>query len=199
MPSSYTDVDRLILDRWDEVSNLIEAREELQDRIADVIDAAGEKVRRWLQPIGYEIEVDAKRAQYRVHRTTWVYKRKGPAVYFALEDFCPIGYRRVESPYPTLWLITRHLENFRVKEEDRRKFASDLRNELGPIAAHWDDDECDDAETPVGRYLTEYDSRKRCELISSSEALYAFAVKELTRGFELSDAVDALLQKILPR
>ncbi len=50
MAAIYSDVDRLILERWDEVSELIDAREELADRITDVIEAAGERVRRhrWL-------------------------------------------------------------------------------------------------------------------------------------------------------
>jgi hypothetical protein len=199
MPTSYTDIDRLILDRWDEVTSLIEAREELQDRIGDVIEAAGDRIRRWLQPLGYELEVHPRDAEFHAYRTTWTYKKKGPAVAFLLKGCCPKGYRRNQQLYPSLWLNIEDLEKFKIKEDGRRKFSADLRNQLGSLAAGWDDDGCDDATAPLGRDLTDYDSRRRCELVSSSEALSAFAVSEFSRGFELADAVDLCLQKVLPR
>ena len=199
MSTTYTDVDRMILDRWEEVSQLIEARGELEERIAAVVGAAGDRLERWLDPKGYDIEVDTKGAEFSVYRRTWQAKKKGAAVYFVLGGFCPRGYRRNDEPYPSLWLQTSSLENYRLKGADMRAFAAELRQELGPAFADWDHDHCDDLKWPLVQYMPKYDDRRRCELVSSSEDLYAFAVEVLPRAFEISDAVDRCVTKVLAR
>lgn len=45
--------------------------------------------------------------------------------------FCPLGFRKVDADYPDLWVYTDTLEEFRVKEPERKAFAQALRTALG--------------------------------------------------------------------
>ena len=199
MAAIYSDVDRLVLERWDEVGELIDAREELEDRIAEVIETAGERVKRGLQASGYEVDVDPKAAHFDAYRTTWNDKRRGATVYFRLSGLCPRGYRRDEHPHPAMFLYTDTLENFRIKVDERRRLAATLRQALGDAAREWDDDECNDEEFPLGRYLTGIDNRARCELVSSPEKLATFAIGEFQKAFAIADVVDECVGKLLQR
>ncbi|MEZ5285577.1 MAG: hypothetical protein R2712_12395 [Vicinamibacterales bacterium] len=199
MAAIYSDVDRLILERWDEVSELIDAREELEDRITDVIEAAGERVRRALQPMGYEVEIDSKGANIDAYRTSWNDRRRGPWVYFRLSGCCPRGYRRHEDAHPAVFLHTDTLENFRIKADERRRLATSLRQALGEAAREWDDDDCSDEDAPLGRYLTEIDNKARCELVSSPEKLAGGAVAEFQKAFVIADVVEACVGKVVQR
>ena len=198
MAGIYTDVDRLILDRWDEVSDLLAAREELQDRIAETIEAAGQKLERALEPRGYLVESQAKDGEFHVYRSSWNDRRRGPSVYFTLGAFCPRGYRKVVEPHPYLWLMTETLANFRVKDEERRSLAAAIRRALGAAAESWDHEDCYD-DAPVGRSLTRIGNRQRAENISSPSRLYDFALAELEAAFEIADIVERCVEKHLAR
>jgi hypothetical protein len=43
---AYTEMDRLILQRWPDVIGLIEAHREVQDRIEEMIELVGERLSR---------------------------------------------------------------------------------------------------------------------------------------------------------
>lgn len=199
MAAIYSDVDRLLLERWDEVSELIDARDELEERIADVIESAGERVRRALQPMGYEIDIHPKEAWFDVYRMAWNDRRRGASVYFRLSGLCPRGYRRNEDPHPAMFVYTDTLENFRIKADERRRLATELRQALGDAAREWDDDECSDEDAPLGRYLTDIDNKARCELVSSPEKLATFAIGEFQKAFAIADIVDACVSKMLQK
>lgn len=195
----YTDIDRMILERWDEVNQLIEAREETKDRIAKVIEAATERLRRWLEPQGYELQSWPKDGEFHVWRRTWDVKKKGPAVKFILEGFCPPGYRRGAETFPCLWLATTALENYKLKEADRRAFAAGLRAELGASAADWDDDACDDANGPLVQYLREFDRGRQVNLVSSADNLAQFTMEHLSKSLAISDVVDRCVSRAIAR
>jgi len=175
------------------------AREQTKSRIAGVVVASGERLQRWLDPLDYRIDVYPKDAEFHVYRKTWEIKKRGPAVAFVLDGFCPPGYLRTEEPYPSVWLATKSLENYKMKDAERRAFAGELRRELGAVAADWDDDACDDESAPLVQYLTDYDGRPRCELIFNSDNLYTFAVEALSRALGISEAVDHCVGRVLSR
>lgn len=196
MASIYTDVDRLILERWDEVSDLVAARDELQDRIGETIEAAGQKLERALEPRGYLVETQAKDCEFHVYRSTWNDRRRGPTAYFALGAFCPRGYRKNTEPFPYLFLVTETLASFRVKDDELRELAVAIRRALGAAADSWDHEDCHDG-SPIGRALTTFDGRQRAEIISSPVKLCEFAVAELEPAFEIADIVERCVEKVL--
>ena len=62
MASRYTDVDLMILKRWDEVKALREAFDDLLGRIEDIVEASLQKVSTAVLERGLSSEFDTKRA-----------------------------------------------------------------------------------------------------------------------------------------
>src|SRR5260370_10764535 len=70
-PNRLDDVDRLLADRWDEVANLIAARDALIDKLRSALEAAGERVRDWGKENDWFVYVDAKKGDINVARKSW--------------------------------------------------------------------------------------------------------------------------------
>ena len=198
MSSIYSDLDRLVLERWMDVRNLAEAQRDVQDRIEQVVEIAGERIGRWLREQGYESECAAGDVEISAWRPAWAERRRGPMVSLVLGGFCPAGFRKSVEEHPYLWVYTGGLEDYRVREAGRIAFAADLRRELGAEAGHWEDHDCVEATTPLGRFLVNLGVREQCEIISSPEALVAFATEHYPKLLALSDAIDACISR-LPR
>jgi len=193
----YTEMDRLILERWSDVAGLIDAHRTAQDHIEAALETAGERVMRWVREQGFDGEMLARDAELNVWRPSWFDRRKDePRVFLTLGGLCPIGYRRVDEPYPFLWVMTHTLGHFKVKEPDRVKFAHALRMALGETASSWDDAGVDDAEHPLGRYLRQYDNGARARLLLNPDSLVDFCKEHLPALFALADPIDTELQKL---
>ena len=196
MADAYTDVDKLILERWHDVIGLMEAHDELQGRIGDLIDDVGDRLEKWGGERGYELETDAKRAEFYAWKPTWVNRRKDEAeVYYAVGSFAPMGYRSIKDAHPYLWVCTENLEFLKMKDAERIEFARELRRVLGDRAKPWLNADTDDADAPLGKYLTDTDDQLRVRLISDSDELFEFAAKGFEELFTLSDALDEMLAK----
>jgi hypothetical protein len=189
-------MDRLILERWTDVMGLIEAQRETQEHIEEMIGVVEERVKRWGQPKGFEIEAHPKWPEFKAWRPAWADKRKGPRVQLALGGFCPIGYRKTDAKHPFLWLYTEDLENFKVKEAEREAFARSLREALGSRAREWEGQGTDDADAPLGCYITSVTDAERARIVSSADALYEFVTGHFPKIFELSDVIESELQKL---
>jgi hypothetical protein len=192
--TEYTDIDRLVLSRWPEVLELIEAHRQVQDKIDERIEGVGERLMRWAKGFGFDLEVDAKNAQYVAYRPGWADRRRGAKVQLILGGFCPAGFRRQEFHSPFLWVCTDNLESFKIREEDRIRFAEELRRTLGERAREWNHDEVEDDGWPLGQYLREYDQAARCGLVENPDKLYEFAVLHYPKLFDLADPIDACLK-----
>ncbi len=197
MADSYTDLDRLILERWTDVVGLINAHKEVQDHVEAVVETVAERVARWARDQDFESDVSARDAQFYVWRPAWYDKRKGESrVTFILGGFCPAGFRKVNDPHPYLWVDTSALEHFKVKEPERIRFAQGLRSALGDHARDWEAEGLDDADLPLGRYLREYDNEARAKLLLDPDALFAFCTQHLPTVMGLADVVDAELKRL---
>jgi hypothetical protein len=191
--SHYTDVDRLILERWNEVLELQGAFKGLAGRIQDNIDGALTRAARWLDEQGYRCEWDAKTPEISAWKLAWEAKRGLPAVRLTIGEFAPFGYGRIRGEHPYLWVYTHNLDGLKLKEPERVQFGRDLRASIGEALATWDDDEASDSESPLGRYVTALTDAKRVELVANPQQLIDFVQSGFTQLFELSSAVDAQL------
>jgi hypothetical protein len=191
MPTTYTDVDRLIFQRWDDTRGLFEAYEELQDRIHDVITEVGERLGEWGAPQGYIIDTDAKTPALYAYRNTWLNRRRDDAlVYFSIEEFAPLGYRRVKENHPAIWVYTENLHMLRMKEPERLQFTKDLRLSLGDLAAQWKHEDSNESEYPLGTSLADISDSDRVRLVADPDALFEFATSTFKKAFVLSDAIE---------
>lgn len=200
MATEYTDVDRLILGRWQDVMALSEAHNELQDRVEETIDDVGNRLERWLEGRGYEVNSESKSPLFYVGKADWYNKRKEDwLVYFEIGGFAPFGFRKVREDHPYSWVHTENLEFVRMKEAERVDFARTLRQELGETAKNWAHKNVDEADAPLGRYFTDISDRDRVELIADPDKLFDFATRACEDLFTLADPIDRVLAKFRPK
>lgn len=197
MRAIYTDVDRFILDRWEEVIRLRDAFDDLQERIQEVFDVVGSRLGKWLDPEDYYLENNSKEASFCVWKKSWT-RKKIALVYYKIGDLAPRGYRKINSDHPYLWLITRNLDALKMKESERITFARELKQALGESAHHWEADDISDADEPLGRWLTDITDRQRVELVAEPNKLFEFVKTGIEELFTLSDAIDENLAKFRP-
>jgi hypothetical protein len=193
---AFTEMDQLVIERWSDVVGLIEAHRETQDRIQEMIDVVGERVARWARPLGFEVQTFAKEPEFQAWRPSWADRRKGARVQLALGGFCPLGYRKLDVKHPYLWVYTSDLESFKIKEAERIQFSHSLRTALGGDAKAWEAEGTDDADGPLGRYLTVIADSERARHIASPDALFEFVTANYPTVFALADVIDAELTKL---
>jgi len=200
MATEYTDVDRLILGRWDDVMGLFDAHGELQDHVEEMIDEVGERLERWLEGRGYGVTSEGKAPAYYIAKDDWFVKRKDDyTVYFEIGGFAPRGYRKVKDDHPYAWLHTANLEFLRMRETERIEFAKALRQELGELAKNWAHEDVDDADSPLGRAFVDIKDADRVDLISDPDKLFEFATKACEELFALADPIDRVLARFRPK
>ena len=190
MSSHYTDVDRLILERWSDVLDLQDAFKELTDRMRLAIDGALQKTGRWLDEQGYLCECDARSPEITAWKPTWEVKKGKPGVRLKVAGFAPSGYVRNPPAHPYLWVLTGELSQLKLKDADRAQFARQLREALGASAPRWDHDEVDTDE-PLGRYLSDVSDARRVEMVADPQQLQEFLRSGFGELFELSGSIDA--------
>jgi hypothetical protein len=196
MNAHYTDVDRMILSRWNEVAALQDAYDSLLDRMEKTISSANDRVGAWLTEQGYQWEADARQPYINAWKKDWEKPKGQPLVHFQVADFTPIGYGKATTPHPFLWLFIDGLDRIRFKEDDCRKFSKELRAAVGPqLLAKWDHQETDDVSEPLGRYCTDITESGRLDLVSHPSKLVEFVESGFLELFELTDAVNDILRK----
>ena len=89
---------------------------------------------RWAEPQGYLVDARPRDAEIYAWPVAWDDKRKGHRVRLVIGGICPNGFRKVDVPGPYLWVYTGTLENFKVKELERKALAQALRAALGADA-----------------------------------------------------------------
>jgi len=188
MSHIYTEVDRLLLNRWGHVMALLQAHRDIQPRIEQVIEATSSRLKPWAAAHGYEVSGTPREARFDLWLPTWADRKRGPKVRLTIGGFCPRGFRKVDEEHPYLWVHT-DLENFKVKEPERVAFASRVRARLGMTAQEWVHHNTDDSWAPFGRYLESYDDAARAELVSSPDALYAFCTEQLPALLALGEPI----------
>lgn len=192
----YSDMDRLIIERWQDVISLMRAHREAEGRIEEMIEVVGDRLGRWARPQGYEVETVAKDAEFRFARSSWVDKRKGARIDLVVAGFCPKGYRKADSAHPYLSVYIGNLSAFKIKDADRQAFSQAIRESLGAEARAWEAHDVDDTEHPLGRYLTSVGDVDRAQLIASEDALFDFVTEHAPTLFALSDVIDVQLSKV---
>jgi hypothetical protein len=191
----YTDVDRMILSRWNEVAALQDAYDNLLDRMEKTISSATDRVGLWLAEQGYQCEADARQPYINAWKKEWEKPKGQPLVHFQVADFAPIGYGKADTPHPFLWLFIDGLERIRLKEDDCRRFSKELKVVLGAMATKWDHQEADDTTEPLGRYCVEISPQDRLDLVAQPAKLVAFVETGFSELFELVPAVEQTLAK----
>ncbi len=194
MSQIYSDVDLLLLNRWQHVMSLLQAHRDIQPKIEQVIELTEARLKPWADAHGFEVEAHAREGKFDFWKTSWADKRREPKVRFEIGGFCPTGFRKSTELHPYLWVFTQ-LDKYRIKEPERVAFARNVRTKLGDAAQQWAHHDADDTWSPFGMYLTHYDDGARAQLVSSTDALYAFCTEHLPALVTFVEPIDAELRQ----
>ena len=199
MASRYTDVDLMILKRWDEVKALRDAFDDLVDRMQEVVEGTLQRVSVGAIEKGFSADYDQKRPSVWFWKREWENRQKEPGIYFQLFDFAPSEYSKDVGDHPSMWLMTDTFAVMRVRESSQ-DFARSLRAALSPeLLLKWNHHEVDLSESPLGRDCLETTEADRVRLISDAKALGEFISARLEEFSELTPAIDQALQKMTRR
>ena len=200
MANRYTDVDLMILKRWDEVKALREAFDELLDRMGDFVAGSLEKVAAKAEERDLSCDVDIRRPSIWFWKHNWETRStKVPGIYFQLFDFAPATYSKSVEEYPSMWLMTDGFSKLRMRESSE-DFGLAVRSKLSPdIMTKWSHDDAKLSDSPLGRECSNVSDSDRVVFVAEPDALYKFVIGRLDEFMELAPAVDQALQKMTRR
>jgi hypothetical protein len=192
MPSHYTDVEKLLLQRWPDVRALLTAYGELQDSIEEMLTGVGEELEKWADERGYSFETDPRGAEYSMWKETWANRRNDAGVWFVVGGFVPDGYRKVKSDHPFIWVYT-NPEALRIKSSLREQFVRDLRSSVGDALSEWQHPDADDS-APLGKQLTAFDGNQRLQWMTSPVSLAEFVKEAFEQLIPLVEPIDRVVK-----
>lgn len=189
-----TDVDRLILDRWTEVTALRRAFDELIERMHEPIEIASHRAVRRCQEMGMSADFESKYPSLDLWKETWATRQGSAEIYLRIGGFAPREYCESDCAHPWLWVMMAERVSI-FRQADRGPFIRDLRTHLGSDAARWEHPEVDDAIQPLGRYCTDISEADRIRWMSHPDELVEFLSKGIEELMTLAPTIDAVLDK----
>jgi hypothetical protein len=182
-----SDLDYLLLSRWQEMVGLQDGFEELQDRMARRLEGVVRALEPWATTQGYSLDIDKKYAEVLLTKEAWRDADGNPRVSLTVGGLYPHGYRRVTSEHPYLWIYTSCLS-----DEALRAFKEEMSARLGPSRGEWAHDECDDG-GPFGRYVETHTDVERAALAGDDEALRTFVQAQADTLVAIGEHVERAL------
>ena len=201
MANRYTDVDLMILKRWDEVKALREAFDDLVDRMQDIVEVTLQKVSTAVAAEkGLSSDFNIKRPSIWFWKREWENRKKEPGIYFELFDFAPSDYGKDVEEHPSMWLMTDEFSRLKMREGSE-DFGRAVRAALSPeLLRKWSDEDADLSDSPLGRECQEVSEADRVRLVGEPDALSKFIVERFEEfGADLGPAIDQALQKMTAR
>ena len=199
MARGYTDVDLMILKRWDEVNALREAFDDLLGRIGDVVEGSLQKLSTTVSERGLSSDSNLKRPSIWFWKREWATKKNEPGIYFEVFDFVPSDYGRDVEDCPSMWVMTNEFSRLKMRESSE-EFGRALRAALSPeLLTKWSHEDADLSDSPIGRDCTDVSESDRVRLVTDSEALRKFIIERVDEFMELVPALDLAVQKMTRR
>jgi len=199
MKSQYTDVDLMILKRWDEVKALRKAFDDLLGRMKDTIEAPLQRVATIAADRGLSAEFDIKRPSIWFWKSEWETRKKEPGVYFQVLDFVPSEYSKAVGDCASVWLMTDEFSKLKMRETSE-EYGRALRAALTPdLLTKWSHEDADLADSPLGQDCADLSESDRVGLVTDPAALGKFIIAQLDESMELVPAIDQTLQRMTRR
>jgi len=199
MANRYTDVDLMILRRWDEVVSLRSAFDELLGRMEEIVEVSLQKVCIVVSGRKLSAEFDAKQPSIWFWKQEWQTRKKEPAMYFELLDFAPAEYGRLTYDHPSMWFMLDSFSKLKTRESSE-DFGRIVRASMPHgLLKKWDHDDVDLSESPLGRECIEISESDRVHFVADPDALIKFVIERLDEFMELVPTIDQVLQRMTRR
>src|ERR1035437_3010807 len=132
MANRYTDVDLMILKRWDEVKALREAFDDLRGGMEGFVEGSLKKMAAVAGERKLSSDVDIKRPSIWFWKHEWETRsKKEPGIYFMLSDFARAEYSKSVEEYPSMWFRTEEFSRLKIRESSE-DFGRAVRAALSP-------------------------------------------------------------------
>ena len=199
MVNRYTDVDLMILKRWDEVKALREAFDDLLGRIEETVEASLQKVSTTASEREVSSAFDLKRPSIWFWKREWETRKKEPGIYIEVSDFVPVDYGKAVEDCPSMWFMTDEFSKLKMRESSE-DFGRAVRAALSPeLLTKWSHEDADLSDSPLGRDCTDVSESDRVRLVAEPGALGKFVIDRVDEFMELVPAIDQALQKMTRR
>jgi hypothetical protein len=191
-PVIWTDLDRLILDRWGDVIEFRQALQSVELKIAASVAEVGRRVEVWAKDQGYQSNSDVNDAGVYIYRPEWVVDENA-LVWFVVGSIAPRGFRKVTDHFPFIGV---YLLLPGVNGPAREQFAYDLQAEWGPLWASFRHDPEEPQRYALLEYLQQVDAKARETAILDPEALFTLVRQQFERLLPLTAGIDARLKAV---
>jgi hypothetical protein len=192
MPGHYTDVEKLLLQRWADVQSLMQAYNELQGSMEEVIGEAAEQLEKWAAEKGYEFSFNARAAEFYIWKDSWANRRGEDGVCLAVGGIAPAGYRKSDTEHPYLWVYAKPA-HLRIRSGLHEEFSKELLHCAGDDKSWLDPDTDDDG--PLGKTLTNYTDTDRLHWMSAPSHLVEFATSAFEQLIPLTERIDKVVRR----
>lgn len=197
MAVRYTDVDVMLLNRWEEVSALREAFDELLGRMTSVVELALQRAIAHINEKGFHANADAKFPCLAFWKPEWV-NRKEDGIYGEIVGFAPGQFGKRSYPHPQTLLNVEDFGALRMVESPAQ-FSGALNKALNDdLRSAWSH-QGDVAVTPLGREYLEVAERDRVLLMRDSMQLAAFLTARFDEFTELEPFIAEVLRRMTKR
>ena len=191
MSEALTELDVLLLDKWQDTLAIWDAINELEGRLSDRFEGSVDRLRPWLAERGYEVvEINPKWSSVYVAKDSWFRKREEELVSIGVGAVLPYGFCRVDDEHPYVWVAIGHMD-----EDEQEAFNAQLTERLRRRPGGWINDKCYD-DYPAGRHITSHGDSERIALAKSEEAMESFMKSALESVMALEGDIEAVLSSV---
>jgi hypothetical protein len=187
---AFDEVDRLIIDKWSDISELVGAYETVREKLRLQLEAVAEQLRPWAAKQELELTVDYKGGEFSAYQKAWLSEgRDEPWATIAVGSFS------VEDTFGgeggRLYACVYCVGGGKRKRLSKDAFGKALRESIGPqLTASWSEDI--DRSCPLNRYLTGATAK---QLVLDADKLTSFMRDQFAQLLELVEPVSTAIQK----
>lgn len=145
--SSFDEVDRLLVEKWREVGEVVQARDALIAKVQALVQHTGASLRAWCRDrLGYELDTKASDGEYWLVKPAWRLSEKNPAACLVLGGLKAEDAFSGEKTYACVYSFSDKGNGFQ-----RTAFRNFIRGRLGSESERWQVDT--DKGCPLNQYL----------------------------------------------
>jgi hypothetical protein len=187
----FDETDRLIIERWKEVAELMDAADGLKRKIRDFVDESQDHIQEWSKPRGFEAQCSGSSGEVHLYRPGWA-KRDEPRMVLVFGGLTGKVIFETDGSKPYVSLYATGLKALGLDRASQERFRQELKNQLGDEFRKWDQDV--DDEWLLTQYLPDVEGQTIRQALLGREAFIEFVTTQLERVIPLADVADAALR-----
>jgi hypothetical protein len=197
--ATWTDLDRLIFDRWTDLVELRQAVAATEKKLKDNVAEVGRRVETWAKDKGYgsDTATDNGPSIY-VYKPDWIVDDLA-LVHFTVGGIVPNGFLATDESAPFIMVEVSSLKKLGLKGPAREEFGRSLRDEWKGLWPNFQHEPEDPTKYALLEYLRKLDDTARLALALDPDAMLALVTDQFERLFPLAAGISARLEALKTR